>query len=181
MTPVMSAREARAQETFRALAAALAYPGRQQSLPAKGAKAFLAIAESLVDLESSYTTNDRELDAVFGPLGGRRLAVAEAHYQFYPRLSVDELAVLREAPIGTYLYPDRSATLVIGCRFELGQLLRLSGPGIQGQSEIDIAGLPEEFWLLRASACAFPLGWDVILVADAEVIGLPRSTRVEVA
>jgi len=89
--------------------------------------------------------------------------------------------VLREAPIGTYLYPDRSATLVIGCRFELGQLLRLSGPGIQGQSEIDIAGLPEEFWLLRASACAFPLGWDVILVADAEVIGLPRSTRVEVA
>lgn len=181
MPPVMTARESRAQATFRALAAALAYPGRPQRLPAGGKQAFYAIADSLVDLESSYTTNDHELDALFGPLGGRRLGVAEAHYQFYPALEQHELIELREAPIGTYLYPDRSATLVVGCRFELGVLLHLSGPGIPDRIDIDVAGVPDDFWMLRASACAYPLGWDLFLVASDDVIGLPRTTRVEVA
>ena len=181
MHPVMTLRESRAQTTFRALAAALAYPGRRQRLPADGPQAFYAIADSLVDLESSYTTNDRELDALFGPLGGRRLAVAEAHYQFYPTLQPFELIELREAPVGTYLYPDRSATLVLGCRFELGVLLHLTGPGIQDIVDIDVSGIPDDFWMLRASACAYPLGWDVFLVSGDEVIGLPRTTRVEVA
>jgi len=181
MFPTMPAREARAQVTFRAMAAALSYPGRRQTLPVSGFEAFLAIAESLVDLESTYTTNSRDLDAQVGPLGGRRLAIAEAHYQFYPTLAAHDLIELREAPVGTYLYPDRSATLIIGCRFELGLLLRLSGPGIQSATEIDVAGLPEDFWMLRASACAYPLGWDVFLVSGNALIGLPRTTRVEVA
>ncbi len=181
MIPTMTVREARSQASFRALAAALSYPGRPQLLPARGLAAFQAIAESLVDLESSYTTNNRDLDAGVGPLGGRRLGIAEAHYQFYPSLLAHDLIELREAPVGTYLYPDRSATLFVGCRFELGLLLRLSGPGIQGAVELDVAGLPDEFWILRASACAYPLGWDVFLVSDGAVIGIPRTTRVEVA
>ena len=47
MHPIMTTREARAQLTFRALAAALAYPGRRQNLPASGREAHAAIAESL--------------------------------------------------------------------------------------------------------------------------------------
>lgn len=181
MHPIMTTREARAQLTFRALAAALAYPGRRQTLPASGTEAHAAIAESLVDLESSYFTNDRRLDALVGPLGGRRLSVGEAQHQFFPNLSADELIELREAPVGTYLYPDRSATLVIGCQFKIGVLLRLSGPGVNGAIELDVAGIPDDFWLIRASACAYPLGWDIFLVAGDEVVGLPRTTRVEVA
>ena len=101
-------------------------------------------------------------------------------YQFYPQLSAASLSPLGDAPAGTYSYPDESATLVIGCAIGVGRPLRLSGPGIATVSDVWLDGVPEAFWPLRERICRFPLGWDVLLVAEDRVMALPRTTKIEV-
>ena len=89
--------------------------------------------------------------------------------------------MLEQASVGDYLYPDRSATLVIGCKWKdpTGARLRLSGPGIPQQTRVQIGGLPDAFWSLRERSSRYPLGWDIYLLSGRYVIGLPRTTRVE--
>jgi alpha-D-ribose 1-methylphosphonate 5-triphosphate synthase subunit PhnH len=36
------------------------------------------------------------------------------------------------------------------------------------------------FWAMRAMLCAYPEGFDMLLVDGRSVIGIPRSTQVEV-
>jgi alpha-D-ribose 1-methylphosphonate 5-triphosphate synthase subunit PhnH len=101
-------------------------------------------------------------------------------YQFYPTLTEHDQDALRQAPIGTYEVPDQAATLVIGCGLESGTRLRLIGPGINGSTELRVSDLPRWFWPLRAERIRYPLGWDVFLVGGDRVVGLPRTTTVEV-
>jgi len=179
-TPVMSPLELRQHAAFTALMWALSYPGRPQQLPARGLAAFGAIAEALVDLETGYFTPDAALAAALAATGGRTLTPDRAPYQFYPRLTATELDALRLAPVGTYAYPDLGATLVLGCALGSGPTLSLTGPGISGSVQLRVEGLPEQLWALRTAAGPFPLGWDLLLVDGDQVVGLPRSTAVEV-
>lgn len=176
----MTEHEARAQRTFTALMWALSHPGRARVLPAAGAGAFVAVAEALIDLETSYFASEPELDRALARSGARRRGPADAFYQFYPVLDAAHLAALGDAPVGTYTYPDRSATLVIGARLDLGTALRLTGPGIVQPIDLLVGGLPVEFWSLRAQAIRYPLGWDVFLIDGDRVVGLPRTTSLEV-
>lgn len=179
-TPHFSESEAQAHQTFSGLMWALSYPGRPYLLAQRDLDAFAAIGAALLDLETSYFTTHAELGHLLARSGARAQPVEIAHYQFYPELTVEMLADLREAPIGSYTYPDASSTLVIGCALGSGQKLRLSGPGINTPLELFVGGLPPAFWEQRARACRFPLGWDILLVAQDQLVGLPRSTRIEV-
>jgi alpha-D-ribose 1-methylphosphonate 5-triphosphate synthase subunit PhnH len=176
----MNEQEVRTHATFTTLMWALSHPGQAQTLPWEGQALFFAIGETLVDLETSFYTSDDDLDLMLARLGGRSLPPQEAMYQFYPSLGETDQLDLQEAPIGTYTYPDRSATLVIGAEFDTGQKLRLSGPGIPGTNEISVGNIPGTFWTLREQAIQYPLGWDVFLVSGGQVVGLPRTTTVEV-
>ena len=60
-----------------------------------------------------------------------------------------------------------------------GQRLRLSGPGIEGTREVTL-DLAPQFWAERERLCAYPAGFDLVLVDDRAVIAIPRSTKVEV-
>ncbi|MBN1312776.1 MAG: phosphonate C-P lyase system protein PhnH [Anaerolineae bacterium] len=176
----ITTQEALTQQVFAGLMWALSYPGQAYPLPDDGLSAFSAIGETLVDLETSYFTPHAGLDRYLSQLGGRSKSPNEALYQFYPTLDKSDLANLRHAPTGSYLVPDESATLVIGAAIGAGRGLRLSGPGIQGENDISIGDLPLEFWALRAQMRAYPLGWDIFLVGNDRVLGLPRTTHVEV-
>jgi alpha-D-ribose 1-methylphosphonate 5-triphosphate synthase subunit PhnH len=176
----MTEAEARNHATFTALMWALSYPGRPQSLPARGMGALAAIGAALLDLETNYYTPDAELDALLARTGARRAPASEARYQLFPSLGPAELDALAAAPVGSYAYPDESATLVLGCSLGQGERLRLSGPGIQASAALRVAGLPPELWRLRAEAVRYPLGWDLLLVSGDQVVGLPRTTVVEV-
>jgi alpha-D-ribose 1-methylphosphonate 5-triphosphate synthase subunit PhnH len=176
----MSVEEARTHDTFMALMWGLSYPGRTVTLPTTGLSLFFLIAESLVDLETSYYTPDIGLHQQVAQLGARAFSSALAAYQFYPQLDEAGLAVLRQAPVGSHQAPDEAATLVLGVEFGSGQRLRLSGPGVQEPAELSVHGLPEAFWSSRQAACHYPLGWDVFLVGGDRVVGLPRTTVVEV-
>jgi alpha-D-ribose 1-methylphosphonate 5-triphosphate synthase subunit PhnH len=126
-------------------------------------------------------TNDPELLRLLASTGARRRPPGAALYQFYPALTAADVPPLAEAPCGTYSYPDESATLVIGCALGTGRRLRLHGPGIASTIEFLVGGIPDAFWPLRERVCRYPLGWDVLLVAHDRVVGLPRTTQIEVA
>lgn len=179
VTPTMSPHEAQQQATFSALMWALSYPGRPQRLPAAGMQAFALIGETLVDLETGYFTPDAGLAAALARTGGRAMPPDQAPYQLYPQLDEAGLATLASAPIGTYLDPDLGATLVIGCTLGDGPALTLAGPGVARAMTVRVGGLPAGLWPARAAA-AYPLGWDIVLVAGDQVLGLPRTTAVEV-
>ncbi|WP_097651908.1 phosphonate C-P lyase system protein PhnH [Candidatus Chloroploca asiatica] len=178
--PHMTPAELRQHATFTALMWAFSYPGRPQRLPAAGLAAFVAIGETLLDLETGFFTPYDDLVPALAATGGRPLPPIHAPYQFYPQLTLAELDLLVTAPLGTYAEPDRGATLVLGCGFAHGTPLHLSGPGLAQPLTITVARLPDALWRARATVAVYPLGWDLYLVDGDQVIGLPRTTRVEV-
>lgn len=179
-TPMMNPAEMRNHQTFTALMWALSRPGQIQRLPDGGQAALLAIADALIDLETSYYTPDPELNRLLARTGARPQTSDSARYQFYPSLDAADLETLQHAPVGSYTYPDEAATLVIGCTFTAGIQLHLSGPGINGSTSITLGALPASLWTLREQTMRYPLGWDLFLVADDAVIGLPRTTVVAI-
>lgn len=179
-TPLFSPQEARTRATFLALMWSLSYPGRSYELPEEGQAAYLAIAQALLDLETSYYTPDAALAQSLAQTGARALSSQRAAYHFYPTLDEPLLPTVRQASIGTLLYPDQGATLIIGCTLGQGQTLRMSGPGIPMDVDqvVQVAGIPAGFWELRRQANRYPRGWDVLLVDTYRVLGLPRTTLV---
>lgn len=185
VTPSITPVEARLHDTFNALMWSLSYPGRPQPLPASGRDAFVAIAETLIDLETSFYCPDVALAEHLAHTGARRAPESKARYHFYPSFCDRDLLGLMEAPVGTLVYPDESASLVIGCTLpssdsESATTIRLSGPGVTGTIELRVGDVPRAFWTARERAIRYPLGWDVYLVAGARVAALPRTTMVEV-
>ncbi|HEY1940696.1 MAG TPA: phosphonate C-P lyase system protein PhnH [Roseiarcus sp.] len=94
-------------------------------------------------------------------------------------LVADELRLADFAP-GSAEYPDRSTTILAqGAAFGEGASLRLAGPGVDGEAELRAAPLPHDFlaqW--AANRARFPLGVDLILASEAELVGLPRSVAI---
>jgi len=84
--------------------------------------------------------------------------------------------------LGSDEYPDRSTTVLIQLD-SLGQDagLRLSGPGIDGATDLSVTGLAAD-WLGKRQQLAplFPLGLDLILISETAVAALPRSTIIEI-
>lgn len=74
-------------------------------------------------------------------------------------------------------YPDKSATVIVCCdALHAGAPVILSGPGIAGDVTVAPRGLDPQFWDDWAENHArFPLGVDVVLVAGASLLALPRS------
>ncbi|MDX2163187.1 MAG: phosphonate C-P lyase system protein PhnH [bacterium] len=175
--PPYTPAEARARETFLALMWSFSYPGRVYSLP-DGKTAVESIAETLLDLETSFYTPDSALEPALSRHSARSLPPQTAAYHFYPHLRTADMETVESASIGTLLYPDRAATLFIGCTLDAGETLTLSGPGVNGSLSVHVSGLPDEFWALREKRRRYPLGWDMYLIDDLRVIGLPRSVQI---
>lgn len=176
--PLYTPAEARSRETFLALMWALSYPGRVYQLPDTN-NPFALIAETLLDLETSYYTAASSLEPVLAQTGAQVRPAAQAAYHFYPAVSEPELADIRAASVGTMLYPDEAATLIIGCQVGSGLPIVLQGPGVNGRQNVQIDGITARFWDMREIACRFPLGWDVYFVDGRNVVGLPRSVQVK--
>ncbi|QGZ63942.1 phosphonate C-P lyase system protein PhnH [Paraburkholderia acidisoli] len=77
--------------------------------------------------------------------------------------------------------PELSATVFVRVdALTGGAPLTLRGPGIATTRSVAPAGLPERFWRERAAlAPLFPCGIDFYLVCGDSLMGLPRTTFVE--
>lgn len=173
--PPYTVSEAQSRETFLALMWSISYPGKTQPLPDQG-DSFALIADTLLDLETSFFTPDAQFSTRLAQTGARLLEPERAAYHFYSALDDSALVTIARASIGTLSYPDQAATLIIGARFGSGTALNLTGPGIDGSQTIQLDSIPAPFWTLRERA-AFPLGWDVFFVDKRTILGLPRSTK----
>jgi alpha-D-ribose 1-methylphosphonate 5-triphosphate synthase subunit PhnH len=172
--PVPDAFEARTNATFEALMWALSRPGTVQSLPAPG---MAGIAEALIDRECRVFCDDRALADRIAIFGAAPVALSFADHCFVSLdTGVDRLA---QVAVGSSLYPDDGATLVAEARIGTGLRLRLTGPGIETVAEIALDGIAPGFWAMRTALCRYPAGFDLFLISGTQVIGLPRSTAIE--
>lgn len=170
--------DTRSNATFEELMWALSRPGQVREMPVEG---FGPLAESLLDRECSFhAPDDASLDVTLATTGARRMPLAEADYVFAAIDSAEKVEALSSLRIGTLAYPDDAATLFAAAIFGSGQRLRLSGPGVKDTVTIEIGGIEPAFWQMRRKAIRYPLGWDLYLVAGKRLIGIPRSTTIEV-
>ncbi|MCS3471898.1 alpha-D-ribose 1-methylphosphonate 5-triphosphate synthase subunit PhnH [Pseudomonas sp. JUb42] len=94
-------------------------------------------------------------------------------------LDENQLSDLSGFDLGNDRYPDQSCTLLIQLpSLNGGRTLSWRGPGIQYENRVALP-LQDSFWQQRGLHNDFPRGLDVFFLAGSELLGLPRSTRVE--
>ena len=174
-TPIRSEAEVNANAAFDALLWALSRPGLMRDLPQPGEA---PIIHALIDRECRVHCADPRLLPQIMRAGAEVAQIDNADHVFLGRMT--ESGALRAVQTGSDMYPDDGATVVVQAEIGSGPHLRLSGPGIDSRIDVRIGGLPEGFWQVRAASIRYPIGFDLVLLDDARVLGVPRSTRVEV-
>ncbi len=181
-TPVHTEAEARSRNTFKALIWAFSRPGIVYQLPEHSSKFpdnFFAIAETVLDLESSFFTEDIEIADFCTRTTARRERIEEAEYVFLPNMGSHDIELVEKANRGTMIYPDRSATIIMNAVIGAGPEYTFTGPGIETMQTIRLDKIPNEFWRVREKAMQYPIGWDVLFVDGGKVVGIPRTTHVD--
>ena len=178
------------QQTFRAMLDAIAHPGRivatdnVLSPPRPLNLASAAVCLTLLDFETSLWT-DLKFDAKgTGWLRfhcGCSIVTDPSEAVFALITRSDTMPILNKFKTGNDESPESSTTLII----QAGGLnstdgIRLTGPGIETFSTLNVEGLTKHFWQARQSQFAmFPLGVDIIFTYENSLAALPRTTKVE--
>lgn len=173
--PARSDTEARANATYEALMWALARPGLPRSLPEASDG---VIVEALIDRECAVFCAAPALSDQVARTGAALVAPAAADHLFLG--AMDSAEPLRAVRCGSDLYPDDGATVVAEAQIGSGPRVRLTGPGVDGTVEVALGGLPDGLWDTRRQMLRYPMGFELVLRDGAQIIGLPRSTAVEV-
>lgn len=180
------------QSVFRALLTATAQPGTVVELgkaltPPTGlnqaaAAVLLTLADqdTLVWLEPSLRGGAVESWLRFHtscPLAARP---EEAAFAVLTAVSLSS-GLLSGFNQGDAKYPDLATTVVVMLPdLHSGSTLVIEGPGIESVAEIAPEGLPDFFWPERADLVAhFQFGIDVMLCAEAALVSIPRTTRIQ--
>lgn len=183
------------QQVFRAALQALSHPGRlvdvvhDAEVPRAGHAASAALLLALLDADCSLwlspSLRDSDAAAWLRFHTGCRLVASPGQAQFAWVAAGDALPPLAHFSSGSENYPDQSTTCVIdvaglGHAADEGQDWRLHGPGIQGGACLRVTGLAPDFVTQWAdNHAAFPRGVDLFLATPGQIVGLPRSTRIE--
>lgn len=175
--PLRGEDEIRDNAAFEAILWALSRPGDVRHLPEPGPRTILL---ALIDRECRVHADDPVIAGLAVQTGATLAPLHEACHVFLQLNPGADAARLAALKTGSALYPDEGATVVTEARLGEGQRLRLSGPGIETTREIAVAGLPQGFFALRNDLCRYPLGFDLFIADGSKVMGLPRSTRIEV-
>ena len=186
--------EIQTQQAFRTIMRAMGYPGSIQRLGnplhrRAGTANLQLVAETLLDQDVTFcVVGDKgmcELEEILhertnSPLSEISLA------DLIIVTSSSSRGKLLTAKTGTPEYPDRNATVLFSVETladgsDRNFLIRLTGPGIQGEKYIKMKGLDyEELRHLSELNCGYPLGIDSIFVDQIDrVMYVPRSAKIE--
>ena len=181
------------QSIFRAMLEALSRPGVPAHIPALGVEGPDALPPQVLTLLISICDHDTPIwleQALRASPIARWLAFhcsapttadplqasfAVLHGPLAPSAMLDQFA------LGDVRYPERSTTVIFCCDdLTSGAPIALTGPGVEARLTIRPSGLPDDFVAMaQANHESFPRGVDVLLVAGSQMIGLPRSTKLE--
>lgn len=183
------------QAVFRAVLQSMALPGTISPLksapraPAPMSSASAAVCLALVDIDtplwlSPSASGGAELETYLKFHCGCPITRNKQNAAVALILDGRRLPDLGAFNQGEQEYPDRSCTMVIQVD-DLQQSdtpvpggVRLSGPGIPGDTFLRVDGLSSRFWpQFLANHHCFPLGFDVIFTALCGVACLPRTTK----
>lgn len=188
-----------AQGVFRAVLDALARPGLLRSVGGRlshSNEASVAARATLLALADATTsvwlqTPLAEVASALRFHTGAPLLSGDAELpsaQFALLTDPANCPALERFAFGSAESPEHSATLIVdvptlaeGHTGNGGLHLRLRGPGIKTHADVTVGGLNIAFWQARAAlAPRFPAGLDLLIAAGDSVLGLPRTTHVEV-
>jgi alpha-D-ribose 1-methylphosphonate 5-triphosphate synthase subunit PhnH len=176
------------QAAFRALMEAFARPGeikavRGATAPPSLSPVTAALVQSLADYETPIWLDPplAETPAVGEWIRfhtGARLTTEPGAAAFALIADAGALPDFAIFAQGSEEYPDRSTTLIVQVARFAGRALTLEGPGIKTTRTFAAEPLPDDFApRLTANRALFPRGIDLVLVADEQVLALPRSVR----
>lgn len=180
------------QQVFRGLLTAISRPGRAIALPAPPSPpmpfggALAATVLTLLDFDSPVW-----LDKAFDCQEVRQYLhfhtgaplVAEPEASNFALIGApDRMPRFDRFASGDAAYPDRSTTLLLKLpSLSGGMSVMLHGPGIEHLATASPPGLPEWFWpAWNDNADRYPLGIDILLADDHQVLGLPRTTKANI-
>jgi alpha-D-ribose 1-methylphosphonate 5-triphosphate synthase subunit PhnH len=182
-----------AQSVFRALLEGLSRPGRiveldatpaavagDDPVPAAAFAALLALADYSTPV--MLQRPNRALSDALRFHTGAPLTTDPAQAVFAYMHDAHAILPLESFSLGEPETPEQAVTLFVRVEsLDGGRPLVWRGPGIRDTQAVCIEGLPESFWSERAALAAqFPCGIDCYLLAGSSLIGLPRTTLVEV-
>jgi len=171
------------QKVFRLILEAMSNPTRIVSIRQCASSLFgdqptlLALAITLLDNEVSFNTCDNHsLTAEIESLTLTKKAGLEyADYVFVsnPNKIKDVIEKLKH---GTLADPHKSATVIIRNDGDSDCLIKLSGPGIDGQAEVWVSKTVSETMQLRDEQnYEYPQGIDMIFVSSkGDLLAIPR-------
>lgn len=183
------------QQAFRKLVDAMSRPGLVADLKAQADKldpdgpcrpSTLLMAIMLLDPEVTFHVHSRreaEAAELFRGLTNARTAPAdEADFVFVLRDAADDRLdeAIRQAKSGDLIDPHLSATLIVEAEtVAAGDDLRLTGPGIDGETGVRI-GTGGGWLAARAEKNReYPMGIDMIFVdSEHRAVCLPRTTQI---
>lgn len=171
------------QKIYRGLLDAMSYPGRVIDLTAAlgGSRAELGILASVLDeavvfADPAGLLSDREQSL----LGSGCVSFTDADFVLHTAAVPPPDAFLPR--LGDLYRPDRGATLILsGASVGEGSThLVLEGPGIETTTSLYLNGF-DPAWFTRRETWVdnFPIGVDLFLCDTHNVVGLPRTCRVE--
>ena len=144
------------QRIFRAILLTMSHPGTVTVLgnwpnPPKGLHpAAAAVCLALVDMDTPLwvsTGTPLDIQTYLRFHCGCSMARKPENGTFGLVLDGNSLPDLDQFNPGDIEYPDRSATLIIQvASLDVGKGVRLSGPGIKGDTQLHVAGLHPDFW-----------------------------------
>jgi alpha-D-ribose 1-methylphosphonate 5-triphosphate synthase subunit PhnH len=187
-----------AQRHFRSILDSMARPGKINPLdpvqldPPPGLNtASVLVAFALMDASTTFeVVNMHSGEGAYLAANTNAVRSQMSDASFIFAAASEPAEMLDDADCGTLLYPDTSATLVLGIEeasdapLAGGLRLTVEGPGVDGTAVLFVRGVnPDLLLALQARNAEFPMGLDAILTfapANAApcVVCLPRTAKV---
>jgi alpha-D-ribose 1-methylphosphonate 5-triphosphate synthase subunit PhnH len=183
-----------AQEYFRLLLDSMSRPGKINTfpltaiLPPEGfnqAAALTGFALLNADV-TFYIEGDNSCDIAAYLLvntGSQKADMSVADYVFLT--GEYNAGDLDNARVGTPIYPEDSATLIVQVGlisqqpFDGALALTLKGPGVNGETEVFVSGISDGLLdFVKEQNAEYPLGTDLIITdKDNHILCIPRSNK----
>lgn len=166
---------------FRSCLEALSRPGELQTISPLFNSGLLAMASLLLYAEVSHFYNGNlDFELITALCGSEQEGQNEADYLFFDTI---DPAPLDHAKSGSAESPELSATLIFaqGEEHQVITTTILSGPGINDHKQVNLPLGPQFIERLSEKNSQFPFGVDVFIITpNNQLIGLPRTTKIEV-